>query len=33
MGQSMVECFTMSSCMFMNIQTTCRDKMNCDVAM
>jgi hypothetical protein len=32
MGQCMVECFTMTSCMFTNIQTTCRDRMNCDVA-
>jgi hypothetical protein len=26
MGQSVVECFTMSSCMFTIIQTTCRDQ-------
>jgi hypothetical protein len=32
MGQCMVECFTMTSCMFTNIQTTCGDRMNCDVA-
>jgi hypothetical protein len=32
MGRCMVECFTMTSCMFMNIQTTCGDQMNCDVA-
>jgi hypothetical protein len=28
----MVECFTMTSCMFTNIQSTCEDRMNCDVA-
>jgi hypothetical protein len=28
----MVESFTMSSCMFTNIQTTCGDEMNCDMA-
>jgi hypothetical protein len=33
MGQCMVECFTMTSCMLMNIQTTCGDQMNYDVAM
>jgi hypothetical protein len=32
MGQCMVECFTMTSCMLMNIQTTCGDRMNYDVA-
>jgi hypothetical protein len=32
MGQCMVECFTMASCIFTNIQTTCGDQMNCDVA-
>jgi hypothetical protein len=33
MGQCRVECFTMTSCMFTNIQTTCGDRMNCGVAM
>jgi hypothetical protein len=33
MGRCMVTCFTMSSCMFTDIQTTCRDRMNYDVAL
>jgi hypothetical protein len=33
MGQCMVKCFTMSSCMFTDTQTTCGDRMNYDVAM
>jgi hypothetical protein len=33
MGQCMIECFTMPSCMFLNIQTMCGDWMNYDVAM
>jgi hypothetical protein len=32
MGRCMVECFTMSSCMFTDIQTTCGDRMNYHVA-
>jgi hypothetical protein len=32
MGRCMVECFTMTSCMFTNIQITCGDRMDCDVA-
>jgi hypothetical protein len=32
MGQCMVEYFSMSSCMFTDIQTTCGDWMNYDVA-
>jgi hypothetical protein len=31
MGRCMVECFTMTSCMIMNVQTTCGDGMNYDV--
>jgi hypothetical protein len=33
MGQCMVKCSTMSSCMFMDIQTTCGDRMNYEMAM
>jgi hypothetical protein len=32
MGLCIVTCFTMSSGMFMNIQTICGDRMNYDVA-
>jgi hypothetical protein len=32
MDRCMVECFTMTSCMLINIQTTCGDRMNYDVA-
>jgi hypothetical protein len=28
MGQFMVKCFTMTSCMFTKIQTTCGDRLN-----